>query len=137
MRRGGSLSFYRFPLLSRGAPLFNSLKGKIMSTKPRLVPVLEADDFVIGPYHDGCGRFCLLGWRTAVFGQCGQGSLVLGDAVEAIDPGRTITILDDRRKNTPRNRNLAVRVWDRFTLDMGYVENGPEEYLDVLRMQVR
>lgn len=100
---------------------------------PKLVPVLKADDFVIGPYRMG-DRYCLVGWRHRVFGYQVNPCTAMHEAISTLDHiqmegGRSI--MEDR-PNTPANRNLAVRIWNLMLKKLDFTDDGPTTDLDKL-----
>lgn len=101
---------------------------------PRTLPVLEPDDFIMGPLADNHGRYCLLGWKEKVFGELIWGDETAGTHTETLkqccrDAGRP-RILSERTANTLRNRQAAAAIWADFLEEIGYVEDGPETTIE-------
>ena len=89
---------------------------------PEQVPVLKPEDFVVGPWKKGC-RFCLLGWRSKVFGDSGTFEKSFEEIGLAASGYRRIFSQDT--EDTPANRRLAARIWADFLKRLGYTEDGP------------
>ncbi len=87
---------------------------------PEQVPVLEPEDFVIGPYECG-SRFCLVGWTDRFFWM--DGAYMAMD--RAMDHHGCPLLYCFGEPNTLRNRRLAARVWATMLEDLGYTEDGP------------
>ena len=101
---------------------------------PTTLPVLEPDDFILGPLEDHQGRYCLLGWKEKLFGEVMEGDSNGGmhteTLVQCCKNACRPRILGYRTANTPKNREAAAEIWADFLEELGYVEDGPETTID-------
>lgn len=102
--------------------------------QPHVLPVLEPDDFAMGPVEDYHGRFCLLGWKEKLFGEDieGWGSKGVHTATlrQCCQDAGHPRIMGYRTANTRKNREAAAAIWGDFLKRIGYVEDGPETIID-------
>ncbi len=85
---------------------------------PEAWPELKAEDFVCGPFDDGC-RKCLLGWAWEVSPRAfTNGSNAIRTAIRygapigAAEAAGTWRITSGYAKDTLKNRRLAADFWN-------------------------